>query len=82
MAVLVPAVAFASAVKLTTPFNKVNVPSPGIFTTPSASQDAGDEPGVMRQVTAVLNPAAELASPETPVRVVKATVPPGITDLV
>ena len=48
---------------------------------PSASQVAGEDAGVMRQVDAVLNPVGDVAIPPVPVRVVKATVPPGITAL-
>ena len=78
-AVFVPEVALASAVKLTTPFTKVNVPSPGISTTPSASQAAGNEPGVIRHVTDVFKPATELANPDAPVSVLNDAVPPGAT---
>ena len=52
------------------------------MTTPSESHASGDEAGVIKQVTAVLNPTPEVAKPLVPVRVVKAIVPPGITDLV
>ena len=57
----------------------MKVPSPEIFTIPSASQDAGDEAGVIRHVTEVFKPATELAKPEVPVSVVNAAVPPGAT---
>ena len=46
---------------------------------PSASQVAGEDAGVIRQVDAVLNPVGDVAIPLVPVSVVKATVPPGIT---
>jgi hypothetical protein len=36
----------------------------------------------MRHVAAVSNAAVEVARPEVPVKVVNATVPPGITDFV
>ena len=52
-----------------------------MVTMPSASQAAGDDAGVMRQVAEVLKPAAEVARPEVPVKVVKATDSPGLTDL-
>ena len=52
------------------------------MTTPSESHAAGDEFGVMRQVEFVLNPAEAVASPDAPVKVVKETVAPGITDFV
>ena len=79
---LVPGVAEGSATKVTTPvvvFN-VYVPTPLTITTPSASHASGEDPGVMRHVTEAFNPAGELAKPEAPVRVVNATVPPGLTD--
>ena len=69
---------------MTTPVEvfSVYVPSFAIVTTPSASHVAGDEPGVIRHVAAVSNAAVEVARPEAPVKVVNATVPPGITDFV
>jgi hypothetical protein len=82
-AVFVPAVAFASATNVTTPvagFN-VKVPSPEIVTTLSASQTAGLEAGVIKQVAfepLVCN-CVPVASPEVPVIVVNVAVPPGIT---
>ena len=50
------------------------------MTTPSASQAAGFDAGVMRHVNDVLKPAAAVARPEVPVVVVKVAVPPGVTD--
>ena len=58
----------------------VYVPCPAIVTTPSASQAAGLDAGVMRHVAEVFKPAAAVARPEVPVIVVKVAVPPGITD--
>ena len=60
----------------------VYVPTPFTVTTPSASHAAGDEPGVIKQVTVALSPTPDDARPFVPVKVVNATVPPGITDLV
>ena len=60
---------------------RVYVPSPAIVTTPSESHVAGEEPGVMRQVKDVFNPAPDVASAPVPVRVVNVAVPPGITAL-
>ena len=62
-------------------WSNVYVPCPVIVTMPSASQAAGDDAGVMRQVAEVLNPAADVARPDVPVNVVNATVSPGLTDL-
>ena len=42
---------------------------------------AGFDAGVMRQVAELLNPAAAVAKPLTPVVVVKVAVAPGNTDL-
>jgi hypothetical protein len=71
-----------AATNVTTPVAafSVYVPSPAIVTMPSASHNAGDEPGVMRHVELVLKPATAVARPLLPVKVVKATVPPGMTD--
>jgi hypothetical protein len=79
---LIPGVTLVAATKVTTPVDafKVYVPSFAIVTTPSASQVAGDELGVMRHVEAVLKPATAEARPLAPVKVVYATSPPGITD--
>ena len=52
------------------------------MTTPSASHASGDEAGVIKHVNDVLSPTPEVASAPLPVNVVKATVPPGMTDLV
>ena len=49
-------------------------------TTPSASQTSGDEAGVIKHVTEALSPTPDDARPLVPVKVVNATVPPGITD--
>ena len=71
-----------SATNVTTPvvlFN-VYVPTPLTVTTPSASHV--DVPGVIKQVTVASSPTPDDARPLVPVIVVKATVPPGITDLV
>jgi hypothetical protein len=75
-------VTLVAATKVTTPVDafKVYVPSFAIVTTPSASQVAGDELGVMRHVEEVLKPATAEARPLAPVKVVNATSPPGITD--
>ena len=69
---------------MTTPVDVFNVyvPSFAIVTTPSASQVAGEDAGVIRHVAVVSNAAVEVARPEAPVRVVNATVPPGMTDFV
>ena len=79
-----PGVTFAAATKVTTPVEVFNVyvPSPAIVTMPSASQVAGDDAGVMRQVAAVSKAAVDVARPEAPVKVVNATVPPGMIDFV
>ncbi len=78
-AVFVPCVALTSATKVTTPVDVFNVyvPSPAMVTTPSASHVV--VLGVIRQVTEVLKPTPEVASPLAPVNVVKVAVPPGIT---
>ena len=52
------------------------------MTTPSASQASGDEAGVIKHVNEVFSPTPEVASAPVPVKVVKATVPPGMIDLV
>ena len=79
-----PAVTFDAATNVTTPvaLSNVYVPSFAIMTTPSASQVAGEEAGVIKHVAAVSKGAVDVAKPETPVRLVNATVPPGITDFV
>lgn len=79
-----PGVTFEAATNTTTPVEVFNVyvPSFAIVTTPSASHVAGDDPGVMRHVAAVSNPAADVANPEAPVKVVNDTVPSGMTDFV
>ena len=56
------------------------VPTPVTVTTPSVSHAAGTEPGVIKQVTVALSPTPDDARPLVPVKVVNATVPPGITD--
>jgi hypothetical protein len=58
----------------------VYVPTPATVTTPSVSHVV--VPGVNRQVTLVFKPTPDDARPLAPVKVVNATVPPGITDLV
>jgi hypothetical protein len=57
----------------------VYVPTPATSTTPSVSQDSGEDPGVIRHVNEEFNPTTELAKPDAPVIVVNETVPPGIT---
>jgi hypothetical protein len=57
----------------------VYVPTPLTVTTPSASQESGFDPGVIRHVNDEFNPTTELAKPDVPVIVVNETVPPGIT---
>ena len=81
-AVFIPAVAVASATNVTTPVEVFNVyvPTPTTVTTPSVSQASGVEPGVIKQVNDVSRPTPEVASAPVPVKVVKATVPPGMTD--
>ena len=56
------------------------MPWPAIVTIPSASQVAGEDPGVMRHVAFEFKPTLELASPPGPLMVVNVAVPPGITD--
>ena len=56
------------------------VPTPVTVTTPSVSHV--EVPGVNKQVTVALSPTPDDARPLVPVKVVNATVPPGITDLV
>jgi hypothetical protein len=51
-------------------------------TMPSASHVAGEEAGVIRHVTEVLNPAVAVARPLVPVSVVKVAVAPCKTDFV
>lgn len=84
MEVLLPGVAARSATKVTTPVDVFNVyvPSPAITTTPSASQVAGDEPGVIKHVAVGIKPALEVARPPCEVIVVNVAVAPGITLLV
>ena len=53
-------------------------PTPLTSTTPSVSHVA--EPGVIKHVTVALSPTPDDARPLAPVKVVNATVPPGITD--
>jgi hypothetical protein len=74
---------FISASNVTMPVAvfKVYVPSLATVIIPSASHDAGDDPGVIKHVSAVSNGACAVAKPDTPVRVVKVVVPPGITVL-
>ena len=56
------------------------MPTPATVTTPSASHVV--KPGVIKHVTVGLSPTPDDARPFVPVKVVNATVPPGITDLV
>jgi hypothetical protein len=59
----------------------VYVPSLATVTIPSASHDAGDDPGIIKHVAAVLNGACAVARPDALVNVVKVVVPPGMTVL-
>lgn len=80
-AVCAPWVTVASATNITTPVDafKVYVPCPAMVTMPSASQVAGDDPGVIRHVEEGTSPTPDVARPLAPVMVVNVAVPPGIT---